>query len=390
MDKIYDQINKILGRKPIVSIPAGMYHYQSPADAPRQYHLHLRVEPDGSGLLIVNAHTTLHLNQTATEYAYYRVQGASEENVVSQIVQRYNIKRENALQDYHDFLDKIDVVSQTEDIDPETYLGMDRYDPYSKPVSAPYRLDCALTYRMNTEAPKDTAPVDRVKRELLTEEWEQILSKAWDAGIPHIIFTGGEPTLRPDLLDLIAYCQKIGQVTGVLTDGFALTNPDYFHKLLNAGLDHLMILLDPREDQSWEAVLDVLTEDIFVTVHMTIASENNDEPYMVMDRLAKMGVKSISLSGAQPHLDPIVKKCGEYAAQKGLSLAWDLPVPYSTFHPVALELAEQKAVSGAGKAWLYLEPDGDILPAQGINRVLGNMLNDPWDAIWNNPARTAE
>jgi MoaA/NifB/PqqE/SkfB family radical SAM enzyme len=31
---------------------------------------------------------------------------------------------------------------------------------------------------------------------------------------------------------------------------------------------------------------------------------------------------------------------------------------------------------------LYVEPDGDVLPAQGINQVLGNFLNDAWEKIW--------
>jgi MoaA/NifB/PqqE/SkfB family radical SAM enzyme len=70
-------------------------------------------------------------------------------------------------------------------------------------------------------------------------------------------------------------------------------------------------------------------------------------------------------------------------AEHGLPLVWDLPVPYSNFHPVALELAEhQEPHKGAGKAWLYVEPDGDVLPEQGICTVLGNFLTDPWETIW--------
>jgi len=36
---------------------------------------------------------------------------------------------------------------------------------------------------------------------------------------------------------------------------------------------------------------------------------------------------------------------------------------------------------------LYVEPDGDVLPAQGYNVVLGNLLRDPWGAIWEHPER---
>jgi MoaA/NifB/PqqE/SkfB family radical SAM enzyme len=38
-------------------------------------------------------------------------------------------------------------------------------------------------------------------------------------------------------------------------------------------------------------------------------------------------------------------------------------------------------MDGAGKAWLYIEPDGDVLPDQLINQVLGNILTDPWEKI---------
>ena len=36
---------------------------------------------------------------------------------------------------------------------------------------------------------------------------------------------------------------------------------------------------------------------------------------------------------------------------------------------------------------LYVEPDGDVLPAQGYNVVLGNLLRDSWEAIWEHPER---
>ena len=65
-----------------------------------------------------------------------------------------------------------------------------------------------------------------------------------------------------------------------------------------------------------------------------------------------------------------------------MTLIWDLPVPFSTYNPVALETQIDNLPAGAGHAWLYIEPDGDVLPAQGINQVLGNILRDPWETLW--------
>jgi MoaA/NifB/PqqE/SkfB family radical SAM enzyme len=218
---------------------------------------------------------------------------------------------------------------------------------------------------------------------LQTEGWETILQKAWDAGVPHVVFTGGEPTLRADLVDLIAYTQKIGQVVGIITDGLRLSETEYLQKLLQSGLDHLMILLDPQVEQSWKALRDVLAAGIFTTVHVTITEKNAPEIQALLDRLAGMGVNSISLSADNPGLGDALTAARHAATNRKMSLAWDLPVPYSELHPAAPELAEhEQPAKGAGSAWLYVEPNGDVLPGQGVQTVLGNLLMDPWEKIW--------
>jgi MoaA/NifB/PqqE/SkfB family radical SAM enzyme len=120
-----------------------------------------------------------------------------------------------------------------------------------------------------------------------------------------------------------------------------------------------------------------------VSVHLTVTPANLDEIDKLLSRLADAGVKTISLSGSDEVSREALPGLGDAAAQKGLSLVWDLPVPYSAFHPVAVEIGQTEAApEGAGKAWLYVEPDGDVLPTQGVNELLGNLLTDPWEAIW--------
>jgi hypothetical protein len=380
MTSIRENIRRLF--EPAQPIPPGTYHYQAPQDDPDDYRLHLRLEPDGSGLLIINAATVLHLNQTAAEYAYYLVQDLSEEQAVKNVVSRYRIKKDQALQDYRQFVERVDTLITTPDLDPVTYLGFDRTEPFPADISAPYRLDCALTYDLREETPSGAAPAERVERELDTGEWKAVLDKAWAAGIPHIVFTGGEPTLRSDLHELIIYAESLGQVTGLMTDGIQLADPEYLKSLLQTGLDHITLILQPEVESEWEALENLLAEDIFVAVHLTITPANHEEVFELLKRLAAIGVKAVSLSASTPELSSVLQEAREYEASLDIELVWNLPVPYSLLNPVSLETEGQEQIEGAGRAWMYVEPDGDTLPSQGIQRILGNFLSDPWEQIW--------
>ena len=368
-------------------LPPGTYHYQAPASDPENYRLHLRLEPDGTGILIVNAHTVLHLNQTAAECAFYLVQNLPEDQAAANLARRYRVSKRQALVDYRDFEDRVRTLISTPDLDPVTYLDFDRTAPYSKDISAPYRLDCALTYRLPPEAPVSAAPEERVKRELSTGEWEAIIDKAWEAGIPQIIFTGGEPTLRDDLLDLIRKAESNGQVSGLMTDGLRLLENGLLDNLLQTGLDHLTLIFHPEVERSWQVLEKLMAADLFVVVHLTITPEDVDQIEGLLNRLAEAGVKAVSLSITDPDLAPELHEARNQAAHLQLALVWDLPVPYTALNPVALETRGVNGEGvetrpGAGRAWLYVEPDGDVLASQGVLDVLGNMLTDPWSVIW--------
>jgi hypothetical protein len=101
-----------------------------------------------------------------------------------------------------------------------------------------------------------------------------------------------------------------------------------------------------------------------------------------LEKLAELEVTSLSLGLADTSLAENMDDVRNKAANLEMQLAFDLPVPYSADNPVAFETADDEVPSGAGKSWLYVEPDGDVLPAQGMaDQVLGNFLKDPWEII---------
>jgi len=363
-------------------LPSGVYHKQDVQDD-KPYRVHLRLRPDGSGIFILNASTILQLNATAAEYAYHFIHGTQSEEAVKQIASRYRVSKELAGQDYQNFMDKIQTLISTPDLDPVSFLDFERAAPHSADLTSPLRLDCALTYRLREDSNAEYAPTKRVDRELTTDEWRAIIDKAWQAGIPHITFTGGEATLRDDLPDLIAHAEKNGQVCGLLTDGLRLVDKNYLDLLLQTGLDHILFLLQPDNVQSWTALQTVMAEDIFVTVHLTLHNDNIKLAEEALEQMAKLEVKSLSLTSSDDTLRDTYDALRDKAAALGLTLRFDLPVPYSASNPVVYEAQEATIPEGAGKTWLYVEPDGDVLPSQGYSdKVLGNILRDEWKQIY--------
>lgn len=362
-------------------LPAGTYQTTLEFDG-KPFRLHLRLDAGGGGILVINASTILHLNPTAAEIAYYMIQKLPTDVITAQLVKRFQVTAEVAGQDIQDFKVRVETLMQTPDLDPETFLDMERIDAYPAELSSPVRLDCALTYDTSDGNAERYAPIERVKRPLDTEEWKAILNKAWEAGIPHVVFTGGEPTLRPDLIELITYAESIGQVTGLITDGTRLTGKDYLRTLLTAGLDHLMIILDPSNEECWEAIRDASSEDIFLNVHMTVNQKVFDTLPVLLTRLYTIGVRSLSLSSEHKSNKEQLLQAYQKATEFGFGLTYDLPVPYSAINPISLELEESHERStGSGRTWLYVEPDGDVLPGQGINHSIGNLLTDDWTTI---------
>ena len=348
-------INRLADRfSKIQPLPVGTHHLQATQNE-KPYRLHLRLRNDGSGLLIVNASTVLHLNPTAAEYAFHFIKGATSEEAAKQISMRYRVNKGLALEDYNDFVDRIHTLISTPDLDPVSFLDFELAAPHSADLTAPLRLDCALTYRLPAKTQAEYAPTKRVDRELTTEEWLTILNQA----------------------------EKNGQVCGLLTDGLKLTDKQYLDTLLQTGLDHILFILQPDNKDSWSALESIMPEDIFVTVHLTLNAINAKNAEATLERLAKFNVQSLSLTIADASLrDQYTMICNK-AADLGLTLKSDLPVPYSADNPVSFETLEDNVPDGAGKVWLYVEPDGDVLPTQGMaDKVLGNFLKDDWKKIY--------
>jgi radical SAM protein with 4Fe4S-binding SPASM domain len=386
----------------------GIYHYRTPQGQDEQFRLHLRVEPGGQGMLVINAARVMHLNPTATELAKLMLEEKTEDEAAAHMSRRYRVSRAQARADYEKLRDTILTCARTDEVCPITYLDVERIEPFQTPVTAPYRMDLAITYRCNADCPHCYVGRSRDFPEMPTEKWKEVLRKLWDIGIPHVTFTGGDPTVRDDLRDLIATAEEIGQVTGVLTNGRKLADKEYLAGLVAAGLDHVQITIESHDEaihnhmvgcQGWAdtvaGIANCIAQNVYLMTNTTLTHENVPTIVETIDFIASLGVKnfacnSLIYSGKgkevgtgfkEKELESILQRCKEAANRNGMRMVWYTPTQYCELDPVKQELGLKTCTAAMYN--MAIEPNGDVIPCQSYYVSMGNILTDPWDSIWN-------
>ncbi len=391
----------------------GLYHYEF-QDGGERARVHLRLDADGSGLLMVNANRIIHLNPTAAFISQLILQKATQEQVVLAMTKAYDVNQAQASADYAQIANKISELIKPDGACPIHDLEVDITPPFSTRPTAPYRMDLAITYRCNNDCSHCYNARTRDYPELSTHDWQRILDKCWEIGIPHVVFTGGEPTLRNDLPELIAHAEKNGQITGLNTNGRRLANRQYVESLMDAGLDHVQVTLESHDPEihdvmvgtrgAWKQTItgirNVLETPLYVMTNTTMLTSNSASLAATLKYLAGLGVPTVGLNaliysgrGAvinsgvpETELPPLLHTAREMTSRHNQRLIWYTPTQYCNFDPMQLELG----VKGCTAA-LYnmcIEPNGDVIPCQSYYRALGNILKSPWKSIWNHELST--
>lgn len=404
---LFDRLVRPRSVTPPTVLP-GLLHFLR-QDGPDKSRIHLRIDADGSGTLIVNADRVLHLNQTAALMARGVLEGSSDAEIASLVGKAYRISHGRALDDVSALRLELEDLVRPGGPCPIHDLGLETSMPFTARPSAPYRMDLALTYRCNNDCAHCYNGRERTFPELDTETWKRILDRLWELGIPHIVFTGGEPTLRSDLPELVAHAESLGQITGLNTNGRRLADPSYVAQLVSAGLDHVQITLESSDAdihnemvgastafaQTVRGVRNALASPLFVMTNTTMLRTNVDTLAGTLDFLAGLGVPTVGLNALiysgrgltvgsglrERELRSVLDMAVSKTDLSGQRLIWYTPTQYCEFDPTQHNLG----VKGCTAA-LYsmcVEPNGDVLPCQSYYQALGNILTDPWDSIWN-------
>jgi radical SAM protein with 4Fe4S-binding SPASM domain len=402
-------LKKILGKQ---KVPVGRYTYRG-EDKFAGMSLQLRIEQSGQGIMVINANNILHLNHTATAFAYYFMQGLPQKEALTKIRRIYKVKTETVKTDYEKLVYTISTLALTQKIDPVSFLEIEKEEPFSYQYSAPLRMDLALTFRCQNDCVHCYAGGPHETPELTTAQWKSVIDKLSEIGVFILTFTGGEPTIRDDLPELLLYAQNKGLVTGLISNGRRLKDKAYVNELEKSGLDFIQVTLESHKPQvhdlmttvkgSWKetvaGIQNAVQSEIYVSTNTTLSKHNAVDFLTTIDYIKGLGVNafgcnSLIYSGKAPaaseefalsvdELKTLLPKIRDKAHLIGLKFLWYTPTQYCQFDPVQLGLGIKSCTAAMINA--CVGPNGDVYPCQSYFESLGNILTEPWDKIWHTP-----
>ena len=394
------------------TVPTGRYTYRGKGEFAKLA-LQLRIEPDGRGVMVINANTVLHLNETASALAFHFMQGTSEKEAFREIRGIYRVDEAKVKQDYEKLVYTISTLAKTEKICPVSFLEVEKEEPFSYAYSAPLRMDLALSFKCQNNCIHCYAGGPHETPELSTEQWKQVIDCLSDIGVFIVTFTGGEPTLRDDLPELLLHAQIKGMVTGLITNGRKLKDKEYVVTLEKAGLDFVQVTLESHKPEvhdlmtaspgSWKETLagirNAVNSQIYVTTNTTLSKHNASRFLDTIDFIkaldvAAFGCNSLIYSGkantvsqefalTYDELNLILPSIRSKAEHLGLKFLWYTPTQYCRFNPVQAGLGVKSCT--AALINMCVAPNGDVYPCQSYFESLGNILKDKWSKIWNHP-----
>ena len=280
---------------------------------------------------------------------------------------------------------------------------------------APVGLLAELTHRCPLQCPYCSNPLEleRANTELSTEQWQSVLRQAAELGILQIHLSGGEPTVRKDLEEIVKTASDVGLYTNLITAGVLLTR-ERLERLRDAGLDHVQLSIqdvDPenadriaaykggsakkREVARWVKELGMP-----LTINAPMHRQNVHNMQRIIDYAVEVGAGRLEVAHIQYYawalknraaLMPTLEQFTETAhivesakdQLKGI-LVIDFVVPdyYAKF--------PKPCMGGWGRGIINVTPSGRVLPCHAAESIAGlefdNVTAKPLAEIWLNGA----
>jgi len=374
---------------------------------------YLFVRPE-DGVLILRPNRIHHLNPTAAEmlHALYTTETVDVAAVVAQTAARYHVEPARVQADLEALLRSLSVLlSGQPGCAPAVKLtpfgSHERKYPVLSEIALTYRCQnrCAFCY---ASAPDRGRQVPGMS----TGQVKVVMDKIVDqAHVPSLSFTGGEPTLRRDLPELIAYGRSHGLWMNLITNGIRCAKPEFVESLAQAGLDSAQVSLEAGDaathdlvvgragafERTVQGIRNLRAAGIRVHTNTTINRHNRESLYGLIDLVAELGSEHLSMNMVirtgdavgQPDIGyadigPLVLDLKRHTEDKGMKFVWYSPVPLCLFNPAAYGLGSPSCSAADGL--LSIAPDGSVLPCSSFEQGVGNLLREDFQTVWDRRA----
>lgn len=369
---------------------------------------HLRVNPDGQGTLSINGDKVIYLNPTASALVHMFMDRLPDEEISRQMLQKYDVSAGDVLQDYAAIKATLDTVIHQRDVCPVVFQGVTP-EAAMRSRGVPSRVDLALTYRCNNACGHCYVAREKTFPEMDTAAWKKIIGILRDIGVPHVTLTGGEATLRDDLVEIIQFTQDNNIVCGLVTNGIKLADKEFLARLVAAGLDYIQVTLESHDpaihnkmvgadtwEQTVQGLKNAIATDVYTITNTTLCALNAPTIEKTVDFLAEIGLegtfacngiiysgkgKTVDNAIPEAELEPLLHRIMTKASEHQFKFIWYSPTQYCEYNPVIHGLGPKRC--SAADISMAIEPNGDVLPCQSYFVPIGNILKDPWKKIWN-------
>lgn len=246
--------------------------------------------------------------------------------------------------------------------------------------------------------------------ELSTEEGKQLLEEIAKAGFKIMIFSGGEPLMRPDIYELVEHARKLGMRPVFGTNGTLITR-EIAQRLKDAGAAGIGISLDSLDakkhdelrgvEGSWqqasEGMENCRTVGLPFQIHTTIFDWNDHEFEAITDEAVKRGAVAHHVfflvptgRGKDMALEALEQKRYERLLHRIIAKQQQVPIELKpTCAPQFMRVAKQKGIDMrftkgclAGTSYCCITPKGDVHPCPYWPMKVGNVRELPFSEIW--------
>lgn len=252
----------------------------------------------------------------------------------------------------------------------------------------------------------------KVEDELSTSEAKTMLEQIAKAGFKIMIFSGGEPLTRTDIVELVAYATSLGLRPVFGTNGTLITL-ELARQLKAAGAMGMGISLDSMDKKkhdefrkfpgAWDGAvrgMKICREvGLPFQIHTTIMDWNANEVEAITDFAVELGAVAhhfffLVPTGRAVSIEEETLKAEAYEEILTRIMKKQQTVDIElkpTCAPQFMRIAQQMGVNMrfsrgclAGTAYCIIGPKGQVQPCAYLNIPLGDVRETPFDEIWRN------